>query len=333
MNKKWSNHSGCLNILENLTTTDIHQIQHETELHTIQFYQFQTPNRETWDVLNQFFKLNPTIELRIKWYNPINLEFIQFLPNLRCINISSFLTKDFDQLTLNKELNHIGIEETKSKAVDISFLREFQSLKSLYVDGNKKGIEVVSELKQIAEIVLRGFKLSSINFLLSLPHLTKLKLLYGNCSDFKTIAQLKNLKSLEISRVRQIENYSFLEELTLLEFLTLEGQANLQELPNLKTLKHLKFLSLQNNKTFTDISKINKCNSIEVFWLSFSENQKVSEIKSLLKDALKYSLNSESIKYTNLTRFKWITDEEKIKISNKGIKDYREWIVHNSHKI
>lgn len=331
--QKWINHNGCVNVLVDIDKTEIEKIGLEENLHTIQLYEFTSPKKETWETLNAFLKDRPSIGLRIKWEDIQDLKFYQFLPDVRNVSISFYDTKDFTLLASNKRLLKFGIEETKSKAVDISFIKDFRNLQALYVDGMKKGLESISFLKNLQELTLRGVKLDSLDFLKSTPELRKLRLLYGSYEDLNALGKLENLKHLEISRVRKIENFIFINELSKLESLIIEGQTGLEELPKFENKENLEYLSISNNRNLRDISNIDKFKNLKVFWISFSENQKSREIKHLLKQSIDFVLKTESIEYTNLSRFHWVSEEDKELLSKNGKKKYSEWIVNNKHKL
>ncbi len=44
-------------------------------------------------------------------------------------------------------------------------------------------------------------------------------------------------------------------------------------------------------------------------------------------------LKTVYIKYTNLSRFHWVSEEDKELLSKNEKKEYCEWIVDNKHKL
>lgn len=152
--EKWKNFNGNINIVDNISISDIPKILAEPNLRSLQLYEFKEPNEKTWNTLNELFKQHPEIGMRILWYDQNDFSFLSKIPNIRDVTIASFLSKDFTPFGQNVNLKHFGIEETKSTSVDVSFIKNFSQLKSLYVDGMKNGVENAQRLKHIEKLTL-----------------------------------------------------------------------------------------------------------------------------------------------------------------------------------
>jgi hypothetical protein len=72
---RWKNFNGNINIYDNLQHSDIPKLIREKLIHTLQFYQFKTPNNKTWEVLNNFYHNYPALGLRILWYEKVDFSF------------------------------------------------------------------------------------------------------------------------------------------------------------------------------------------------------------------------------------------------------------------
>jgi hypothetical protein len=317
---KWGNFNGNINIYENLKHSDIQKLIQEKGIHTIQFYQFQTPNNKTWDILNEFYKKYPEIGLRIHWYEKMDFDFYPLMPSLRNFDVSSYLTSDYKPLLQNRELTDVGIGETKSVAVDLSFIKEFKKLKTLYIDGMKKGLESASELFNLERLTFRGVKMNNLDLINNLENLKQLRLLFGSYKNLDAISNVKTIKTLEISRTRQIPNYDFLKTMDNLNSLYFEGMSKMEKLPDLSGLTNLKRIQIDNNSRLVDITNLNQLPNLETFLLFFPENFKAAYRAELFKQAIDFLLNSKTVKYTNL--FFWIDDVLKQKLENKGIKKW-----------
>lgn len=318
--EKWGNFSGNINIYANLKHSDIPKLIAEKNIHTLQFLQFANPKKKTWEVLNDFYQKYPEIGLRLAWYEKINFDFYSQLPSLRNFDVSSFNTSDYKPLLQNKELTGLGIGETKSTAVDLSFIREFRKLTTLYIDGMKKGLESASELPELERLTFRGVKMNNLDLINKLEKLKQLRLLFGSYKNLDAISNVKSIRTLEISRTRQIPNYDFLKSMGNLNSLYFEGMSKMEKLPDLSGLTNLKRIQIDNNSRLTDIKNINQLPNLEIFLLFFPENFKSAYRKELFKQAIDFLLNSKTVKYTNL--FFWIDDETKLKLENKGIKKW-----------
>ncbi len=314
---KWKNFSGNVNLINDIKPSDIPKLIAEKNIHQIQLYSFKNPNIRTWETLNQFFKKHPEIGLRILWHEKFDQSFYTNLSELRHFTIGSYLTKDFSFLKNNLRLKTLGVEETKSIAVDLSFLKEFQDLETLYIDGMKKGLESISQLSKLKTLSLRGVKMTNFDFAENLNSLTELNLLYGSYKDLKAVAKLKKLKELEISRVRQIPDYQFLNSLVNLENICFEGLSEMHNLPDLSGLRSLKKIKIDNNSRLNDISLVSQIPNLEEFLLFFPENFKASIRKKMTEQAYQIVMESKTIKSTSI----WlqVNNEQRKNLRDKGI--------------
>lgn len=77
--KKWKNYDGNINILSNIKESDIPKLIAEKEIHSLQLYEFEKPNQQTWDTLNSFFKKYPEVALSIIWQHEQDFAFYKNL--------------------------------------------------------------------------------------------------------------------------------------------------------------------------------------------------------------------------------------------------------------
>lgn len=318
--EKWENFSGNINIYENLKYSDIALLAKEERIHSIQFYKFKNPSRKTWEVLDEFYLKNPELGLHVFWYDTIDFSFLDLIPSIKILSITSYLTADFTPLLKIPNLKKISIGETKSTDVDLSFISEFKNLDSLYIDGMKKGLDSISKLSLLKVLTLRGIKLSSLDLIIGLKNLRELNLLFGSYKNLDAISTIVNLEKLEISRTRQIPNFDFLDFLTNLKSLCFEGMSKMERLPNLQGLKALRKIQIDNNSRLIDISAIEQLKNLEQLVLFFPENFKAEFRKTLIAQFLKILLRSESIKYTTLINL--MDEQTKQKLSLKGIESW-----------
>lgn len=307
--------------------SDIPKILKENRLHSLQLYEFKNPNEKTWDALNEIFKQHPEIGMRILWYGTNDFAFFSKIPNIRKMTIASFLSKDFTPFGQNVNLKHFGIEDTKSNAVDISFIENFLHLESLYVDGMKKGIESVQHLKGLKKLTLRGIKKENLDFLVGLDELCELNLLFGSYKGLTSLSEVNSLKSIEFSRVRQIANFDFLNSLSNLESLEFEGMSKLESIPPLNQLENLRRLHIHNNLRLRNLQQVKGIPNLKVFQFSIAEKCPGSERKNLIDQAASIILDSSSIEYTNIMQ--WTDKDVTEKLKEKGVK---KWLQNKKTK-
>jgi hypothetical protein len=315
---KWGNYSGNINIFSDLKKSDIPKIIAENNIHSLQLSQFENPKKQTWETLNEFYKQYPNIGLRILWHESQDLSFYKEIPNVRKFTIATYNIKDYSELLSNTNLKHFGIEETKSKAVDLSFIKEFKDLESLYVDGMKKGLDNIRYLKKLKTLTFRGVKMDNLNLLSELENLEELNLLFGSFKNLESLANLKKIKSIEFSRVRQIPNFDFLNSLENLEKIEFEGMSKMEEIPNLSNLKKLKRVHIHNNLRLNNIKSIGNIPNLKLLQLTFAENSKTAERKKLIEQSVAILMKSKSAEYTNIMH--WTDEETTKKLTKKGIK-------------
>lgn len=318
--EKWGNFSGNINIYENLKHDDIPKLAKEKEIHSLQFYTFKNPSRKTWEVLNEFYEQYPELGLHIFWHDVVDFSFLELIPSIKNLSVSSFLTSDFTPLVSLPGLTSLSIGETKSVHVDLSFICEFRNLESLYIDGMKKGLEAISKLSLLKVLTLRGVKLPSLDLVIGLKKLRELNLLFGSYKNLDAIASLKGLEKLEISRTRQIQDFNFLGALTNLISLSFEGMSKLEALPDLQGLKGLRKIKIDNNSSLVDISAVEQLGNLEQLVLYLTENCKADFKKRLLSQFLDILLRSESIKYTTLIHL--MDGPNQLKLKTKGIENW-----------
>ena len=319
-NKKWGNFSGNINIYEDLETSDISKLLREEHLHSLPFYNFKNPNRKTWQVLNEFYESNPQFGLHIFWYDVVDFSFLDYIPSVRNLSVTSFLTTDFTPLLKMLNLKKLSIGETKSTSIDLSFISEFKSLESLYIDGMKKGLQSIAKLSELKILTLRGVKLENLDLITGLKNLRELNLLFGSYKNLDAISTAKNLKILEISRTRQIPNYDFLNSLEGLASLCFEGMSTMEVLPDLRGLKKLKKIQIDNNSRLRDIGSLEQLDKLEQLVIFFPENFKAELRKILLTQLTRILLKSKTIKLSTLMNLL----DEKIKndLNAKGIEGW-----------
>lgn len=315
--EKWKNFNGNINIYEDLDSSDLAKLLREDHIHSLQFYRFKNPARKTWEVLNEFYRANPQFGHHIFWHDPVDFSFLDYIPSVSDLSVTSFLTTDFTPLLKMTNLQRLRIGETKSTSIDLSFISEFKSLKSLYIDGMKKGLQCIAELLELQTLTLRGIKLANLDFITGLKNLGELHLLFGSYKNLEAISTAKNLRTLEMSRTRQIPNYYFLNSLESLDSLCFEGMSTIEVLPDLSGLKNLKKIRIDNNSRLRDISSLEQLDKLEQLVMFFPENFKAELRKTLIIQLTKILLESNTIKMSTLLDV--IDEQTKIKLTAKGI--------------
>lgn len=116
---------------------------------------------------------------------------------------------------------------------DCTWLLKYKNLQTLWLGKKaKKNIESISQLSKLKSLSLRGIKLTDFSFLWQM-NLEKLALLWSSNSNLHELAELKNLKEIELWRINKLSDISFIEELMNLEIIKLQDLKHVTCLPDL----------------------------------------------------------------------------------------------------
>lgn len=318
--KKWENFNGNINIYEDLTFSDIDLLIKEKQIHALQFYMLKNPSIKTWEVLEKFYARYPHLGLHVFWYDAVDFYFLDYIPSVKNLSVTSYMTTDFRLLTKLPHLKRLSMGETKSTSVDLSFISEFRSLESLYVDGMKKGLESIEKLSALEVLTLRGIKFANLDVIIGLKHLRELNLLFGSYKNLDAISFVASLRILEISRTRQIPNFDFLASLRNLTSLTFEGMSKMEVLPDLSGLLNLRKIQIDNNCSLKDINAVGQLKNLEELVIFFPENFKAELRKSILSQLSRILRSSDTIKFSTLLKF---LDEKTVtELKGNGIENW-----------
>ena len=195
-----------------------------------------------------------------------NVNALTRLLFLKGLSIGISELKDTEILSSDnfKKLSKLTISDTKTKALNLEYLKEFQNLKTLIISGHTKNINVVGEIKELESLTLNAIKKTTVSFVNNLKNLKSLRLLLGGrdnileieennienleivwvrgFNDISNISKFKNLKTLQIEDLIQLPTiyfdniFSDLSDLKILNCKTLETINGLNNLPKLSSL-------------------------------------------------------------------------------------------------
>lgn len=276
------------------------------------YIQFNSPlaSKEVDWLESVVFSKRPDISLRIYGFHQddCDFKFLEQLPSLRILHVDyltdvlniSLLTqlhslqelgigiselKNFDFLyEVTSSLKKLYLSKTHSKSLRLDFLKRFNQLDYLYIEGHQKGIESIAQLKHLKEIVLRSVSLNQLDFLYGLDQLWSLDLKLGGLKDPSSIAQLKNLKYLELWQVRGISDLSFISEIESLQNLFLQSLPQVSCLPDFSNNKLLRRIYLENLKGLKDVSSLKTASQLETFIYVMAMNQDPDNFMSVFEN-------------------------------------------------
>jgi len=168
--------------------------------------------------------------------------------DLRNYEFIQYLSDDLEDLTIYADTMGPGIK------FDCAWLLRYSNLKTLWLGKKaKKNIEVLSQLPKLKSLSLRGIKITDFAFINQM-HLEKLALLWSSNNDLHELANLKELREIELWRINKLDDISFIEELTNLEVIKLQDLKHITSLPDLS--RHTKLQNIYLIDTGIDIKSL-----------------------------------------------------------------------------
>jgi hypothetical protein len=98
--------------------------------------------------------------------------------------------------------------------------------------------------------------LPDLDFLLELKELWWLQLYLGGTKQLDSLAGLKQLKYIDLSQIRGLEQLHFLSSMTGLQFIRIGAMPHIHELPPLDQLQHLRKIELYNMKGLRKLDEL-----------------------------------------------------------------------------
>lgn len=187
-----------------------------------------------------------------------DLDFLRYFPSLRSFQANALYhsLNNIDGLAnLPDDVRFIGLGQTK-KRLSLAPLARFTQMTRLFLEGQTKDIEVVSELMQLRSITLRSITLPDLSLLTPLTKLRALDLKLGGTRNLSLLPQLQNLDYLELWMVKGLSDLSPIAGLPNLEYLFLQSLRQVTELPAMSRLPRLRRLWIETMKGLYDLSPI-----------------------------------------------------------------------------
>lgn len=291
-----------------LTSEEVEQIASDPKVRVLQTASAVGP--KTWDLLNETLCLErPDIELRVYGsYSAVcDLSFVTRLSNARrfsadCLDeaigvenlarmesleelsVGIYDLQSFDFLaSVPAGIRKLWLFATKSKKPRLNHLGRFRSLKLLFLEGQQRDIEILSELETLEDVTLRSISTENLEYVSKLPHLWSLDIKLGGIKDFSSLAGKESIKYLELWMIRGLADIGFVSSLTGLQFLFLQDLRNVTRLPDLSKLTSLRRLSLANMKGLKDVGALFSAPALEEFSHVFARNILPEKYADLLK--------------------------------------------------
>jgi hypothetical protein len=174
-------------------------------------------------LLGEWFADQPTKTLRAygSYDGTItDLEFLRHFPTPRSFQADALyhsLTNIDGLGYLPDDVQFISLGQTK-KRLSLAPLARFTTIRRLYLEGQSKDIEVVSDLRHLRSVTLRSIRLPDLALLKPLSRLRALDLKLGGTKDIALLPDLQSLDYLELWMVKGLADLSPIAHLPRLEY-------------------------------------------------------------------------------------------------------------------
>ncbi|KAB2807715.1 hypothetical protein [Phaeocystidibacter luteus] len=221
---------------------------------TLRFY---TLGRTTYD--GRILRFVPNVKsLQIdSQYESTHGDSFTELTELKKLNvvISDLAQKEILQSENLRRLEYLGIGSVKTKALNLEYLRDYNDLTSLMINGQIKNIEAVGSLPKLKELHLHSLPKIPLHFINELKGLRKLSILLGGRENILEIEE-NEIEDLSIDWVRGFNNLDNISNFRNLKSLNIENLIKLKSLHFDEALPRLDYLRILNCKTFESLTGV-----------------------------------------------------------------------------
>lgn len=240
-------------IIHTLASSSINHIQTTKE-----------PTNKELRILNEIFRMNPGITFR--YYGMLgkyaDISYLEKIPNLRSLcldiyckieNIEIIEKLDLDHLALScyslndysflrnasRTIRSLSIDlEDKTYKMDINDILHMSGLESLAIRNVKKGLDKLSEFKELKDLYLRAVPIKDYSFLEDMG-VRKIYLSFQNVAYFNTFGVVESIEEVSLWRNSNLTDLSFLLRFPNLKRIIISDQKKIDTIPDLTGLANL----------------------------------------------------------------------------------------------
>ena len=213
------------------------------------------------------------------------IESIAALPNLKGLGIGIWSLEDLGFLSdVSNKIESLFIGATKSIKPNLEPLSRFKNLKSIYLEGQRKSIDVLSALGSLEKVTLRSITVPDIDFLLPLENMWSLDIKLGGTKNLAAIEGMTQLKYLELWQIMGFSDISLVSTLTGLQYLFLQSLSKVTSLPEFRNLAKLRRISLETMKGLKDVSTLRDAPVLTDYLHVAANNLQPDDYKPLLEN-------------------------------------------------
>lgn len=201
--------------------------------------------------------------------NAVNIETLGELNGLEALSLGVFELQDMEILALPslKNLQELIVTETRSKAFNLGYLKDYKNLRSLIVGGHTKNIDSIGKASKLNFLSFNSIKKTPVPFVNELKDLRTLKFILGGREDIREIEE-NEIENLEIIRVRGFKDLASISSFKKLKTLLVEDNIQITEIHfnnTLKQLKDVKILNCQGLNSITGVKELTSLEQLRIF--------------------------------------------------------------------
>lgn len=194
-----------------------------------------------------------------------NVSVLTELQYLQKLHIGIFELQDTEILGAENftKLKEFTISDTKTKGLNLEYLKNYKHLSSLGVCGHTKNIDTIGALNTLRSLSLHliGNKIP-VDFVNKLKNLDTLRFMLGGRENINEIDE-NEIKRLEIVRVRGFKEFKNISKFKKLNSLHIEDQIQLTNLDFDPPLEYLEDVKLLNCKTLSTLNGLGNLASLK----------------------------------------------------------------------
>jgi hypothetical protein len=197
-----------------------------------------------------------------------NVEQLSKLKYLSKLNFGVFELKDLEFLSMKNLINlvELTLSESRSKALNLSYLKEYKNLKSLRLGNHMKNIEVLGELHNLEFLSLNSIKKVNVDFVNKLKKLKQLHFILGSRENIWEISE-NEIEELEITWVRGFNNINNLSRFKNLKKLIIQDNIQLEKIhfEKLIKLEEVKILNCKSMNSLTGLENLSSLKKLTIY--------------------------------------------------------------------
>ncbi|HEY9001106.1 MAG TPA: hypothetical protein VIM89_07125 [Mucilaginibacter sp.] len=198
-----------------------------------------------------------------------NIEAITYLKYLKKLSIGIYELTQTEILDAEsfQNLNRLVIGNTKSKALNLEYLKKYHNLSHLIIAGHTKNIEAVGDIKRLNTLNLNSISKVSLSFV---NHLRNLKSLYIALGGRESIQEINEneIENLGLIWIRGFNDINNIKNFKRLKTLIIEDQIRLPQINFEEPLTQLEDIKIINCKTLnsmTGIEKLSRLHQLRIY--------------------------------------------------------------------